>query len=255
MPFSKLNKKGPAYKISVTIIIICSISILGFKKFDFQNPKFSLENYQIEDGFELNLIASEPFLKAPVTMDFDNKGRMWVVEMIGYMPNLEGIGEEEPNGMISILEDLDKDGVVDHKKVFLNQLVLPRAVAHVYGGLLYVDGPKLIFVEIKNDKPGKKTIVDPIYAKGGNVEHSSNGLMMNIDNWIYNANLNFRYRLKNGKWLKEPTSSRGQWGITKDNFGRLYFNNNSTNLKGDLVLPNKVIRNKYFKPLVSELHV
>ena len=252
MPFSKLNKKGPAYKISVTIIIICSISILGFKKFDFQNPKFSLENYQIEDGFELNLIASEPFLKAPVTMDFDNKGRMWVVEMIGYMPNLEGIGEEEPNGMISILEDLDKDGVVDHKKVFLNQLVLPRAVAHVYGGLLYVDGPKLIFVEIKNDKPGKKTIVDPIYAKGGNVEHSSNGLMMNIDNWIYNANLNFRYRLKNGKWLKEPTSNRGQWGITKDNFGRLYFNNNSTNLKGDLVLPNKVIRNKYFKPLVSE---
>lgn len=252
MPFSKLNKNRTAYKISLTILIICSISILGFKKFDFKEPKFSLENYQIEDGFELNLIASEPFLKAPVTMDFDNKGRMWVVEMVGYMPNLEGIGEEEPNGKISILEDLDKDGVVDNKKVFLNQLVLPRAVAHVYGGLLYVDGPKLIFVEIKNDKPGKKTIVDPFYAEGGNVEHSSNGLMMNIDNWIYNANLNFRYRLKNGKWLKEPTSSRGQWGITKDNFGRLYFNNNSTNLKGDLVLPNKVIRNKYFKPLVSE---
>lgn len=252
MPFSKLNKNRTAYKISLTILIICSISILGFKKFDFQEPKFSLENYQIEDGFELNLIASEPFLKAPVTMDFDNKGRMWVVEMVGYMPNLEGIGEEEPNGKISILEDLDKDGVVDNKKVFLNQLVLPRAVAHVYGGLLYVDGPKLIFVEIINDKPGKKTIVDPLYAEGGNVEHSSNGLMMNIDNWIYNANLNFRYRLKNGKWLKEPTSSRGQWGITKDNFGRLYFNNNSTNLKGDLVLPNKVIRNKYFKPLVSE---
>ncbi len=42
-------------------------------------------------------------------------------------------------------------------------------------------------VEIKNDKPGKKTVVDPIYAEGGNVEHSSNGLMMNIDNWIYNA--------------------------------------------------------------------
>jgi hypothetical protein len=41
-------------------------------------------------------------------MDFDNKGRMWVVEMIGYMPNLEGIGEDEPNGRISILEDLDK---------------------------------------------------------------------------------------------------------------------------------------------------
>ncbi len=252
MRFSKLIKKVTAYKIGLTTLFIGTISILGFKKFDFQEPKFSLENYQIEDGFELRLIASEPYLKAPVSIEFDNKGRMWVVEMIGYMPNLEGIGEEEPNGKISILEDLDKDGVVDHKKVFLDQLVLPRALAHVYGGLLYVDGPKLIFVEIKNDKPGKKTIVDPIYAEGGNVEHSSNGLMMNIDNWIYNANLNFRYRLKNGKWLKEPTSDRGQWGITKDNFGRLYFNNNSTNLKGDLVLPNKVIRNKYFKPFASE---
>lgn len=252
MTITKLIKKETAYKIGLGVLFIGTIFILGFKKFDFQEPKFSLENYQIEDGFELSLIASEPYLKAPVSMDFDNKGRMWVVEMIGYMPNLEGIGEEEPNGRISILEDLDKDGVVDHKKVFLDQLVLPRALAHVYGGLLYVDGPKLIFVEIKNDKPGKKTIVDPIYAEGGNVEHSSNGLMMNIDNWIYNANLNFRYRLKNGKWLKEPTSDRGQWGITKDNFGRLYFNNNSTNLKGDLVLPNKVIRNKYFKPFASE---
>ncbi len=252
MTLSIFIKKKTAFKLGLVALFISTISILGFKKFDFKEPKFSLENYQIEDGFELSLIASEPFLKAPVTMDFDNKGRMWVVEMIGYMPNLEGIGEEEPNGKISILEDLDKDGVVDHKKVFLDKLVLPRALAHVYGGLLYVDGPKLIFVEIKNDKPGKKTIVDPIYAEGGNVEHSSNGLMMNIDNWIYNANLNFRYRLKNGKWLKEPTSDRGQWGITKDNFGRLYFNNNSTNLKGDLILPNKVIRNKYFKPFASE---
>ena len=168
------------------------------------------------------------------------------------MPNLEGIGEEEPNGRIAILEDLDKDGVVDRSKTFLDKLVLPRGLAHVYGGLMYIDGPKLWFVEIKNDKPGKKTLVDPVYAEGGNVEHSSNGLMMNIDNWIYNSNYNFRYQLKNGKWLKEPTSYRGQWGITKDNFGRLYYNNNSVQLQGDYVLPNKAIRNKYFKPSIAE---
>lgn len=50
-------------------------------------------------------------------MDFDNKGRMWVVEMRGYMQNLEGTGEEMPNGRITILEDFDKDGVTDHAKV------------------------------------------------------------------------------------------------------------------------------------------
>ena len=244
--------KNRPFKIAFLSILFLSIFIVGFQMVSFEEPKISLDNYKVEEGFDLSIIASEPFLKAPVSIDFDNKGRMWVVEMIGYMPNLEGIGEEEPNGRISILEDLDKDGVIDHSKVFLDELVLPRALAHVYGGLLYVNGPKLWFVEIKNDKPGKKTLVDPLYAEGGNVEHSSNGLMMNVDNWIYNANLNFRYQLKNGKWLKEPTSYRGQWGITRDNFGRLYYNNNSTQLKGDYVLPNKVIQNKYFKPLIAE---
>jgi mono/diheme cytochrome c family protein len=244
--------KKRSFSKAFFLLSMLFIFIVGFNTFTFEEPKIPLDSYQIEEGFELSVIASEPFLKAPVSMDFDDKGRMWVVEMIGYMPNLEGIGEEEPNGRISILEDLDKDGVVDNTKVFLDKLVLPRALAHVYGGLLYVDGPKLWFVEIKNDKPRKKTLVDPVYAEGGNVEHSSNGLMMNIDNWIYNANYNFRYQRKNGTWIKEPTSNRGQWGITKDNFGRLYFNNNGTQLLGDYVLPNKVIRNKYFKPSVSE---
>lgn len=244
--------KNVFIKIFICSILIFSIFIMGFQLINFDEPKFSLKNYQIEDGFALNLIASEPFLKAPVSMDFDNKGRMWVVEMIGYMPNLDGIGEDEPSGRISILEDFDKDGIIDHSRIFLDKLVLPRALAHVYGGLLYTDGPKLWFVEIKNDKPSKKTLVDPVYAEGGNVEHSSNGLMMNIDNWIYNANYNFRYQLKNGKWIKQPTSSRGQWGITKDNFGRLYYNNNSTQLQGDYVLPNKAIQNRYFTPRIAE---
>ena len=239
-------------KTALVIFAFLLITLVGFNRLDFFEPYLSLEKYTIEDGFELKMIASESFIKAPVSMDFDNKGRMWVVEMTGYMPNLEGIGEEEPTGKIKILEDQDKDGVVDHSKVFLDKLVLPRGLAHVYGGLLYIDGPKLIFVEIKNDKPGKKTVVDPIYAEGGNVEHSSNGLMMNIDNWIYNADYNFRYQLKNGKWLKEPTTLRGQWGISKDDFGRLYFNNNSTMLQCDFVLPNKVIKNRYFRPRASE---
>ncbi|MBL7817078.1 MAG: c-type cytochrome [Saprospiraceae bacterium] len=240
------------FKTAFFPVLLLSLAFAGFTFLSYEEPKISLENYTIEEGFELNCIASEPFLTAPVGMDFDDKGRMWVVEMRGYMPNLEGIGEEEPNGRISILEDLDKDGIIDHAKVFLDKLVLPRSIAHVYGGLLYTDGAKLWFVDIKKDKPGKKTLVDPIYAEGGNVEHSSNGLMMHIDNWIYNANYNFRYQRKNGKWLKEPTSNRGQWGITKDNFGRLYYNDNSTNIKGDYVLPNKVIKNKYFKPVLSE---
>ncbi|WP_304236875.1 c-type cytochrome [Jiulongibacter sediminis] len=235
--------------LGITFSSLLLFSFVGQLFFD--GSEFSLKDYKIEEGFDLSLVAEAPHFEASVTMDFDDQGRIWVVEMRGYMPNLEGIGEDMPNGRITILEDLDKDGIVDNSKVFLDGLVLPRALAHVYGGLLYTDGPALYFVKIKNDKPGKRVLVDPIYADGGNVEHQPNGLMMNIDNWIYNANTHFRYRMVDGEWIKEPTSYRGQWGISKDNFGRLYVNNNSTQLQGDHVLPNTAIRNPYFKPRYS----
>lgn len=217
---------------------------------DYEEPKVSLDSYYIEEGFQLESICSEPFIEAPVTMDFDNKGRIWVVEMRGYMQNLEGTGEEMPNGRITILEDFDKDGITDHAKVFMENLILPRAIAHVYGGLLYAEPPKLWFVDIQDDKPVNKVLVDAHYTHGGNVEHQPNGLMMHIDNWIYNAKSSARYQRKNGKWIKESTRFRGQWGISRDNFGRIYYNNNSTQLIGDYVLPNTSSKNKH--QLISE---
>ena len=239
-------------KVKYSLLLLISVSFLitscqtGSDKR--LQPVISFDKYKIADGFEIQLAASEPLIEAPVVIDFDNQGRMWVVEMHGYMPNLAGTGENVPNGRISILEDLNKDGIAQHAKVFLDSLILPRAIAHVYGGLLYAVPPDLWFVEINNDKPGKKILVDSLYSDGGNVESQPNGLMMNIDNWIYNANSNFRYQLKDGKWLKEPTSFRGQWGISKDNYGRLYYNSNEIQIAGDYVLPNTLINNPYLKP-------
>ncbi|WP_276167493.1 DUF7133 domain-containing protein [Zobellia alginiliquefaciens] len=214
----------------------------------YEEPRISLEGYEVESGFKLAVIASEPHLKAPVAIDFDDQGRIWVAQMPGYMNDMQGSDETKPNGSIDILEDLDKDGVVDHVKTFLDSLVMPRALAHVYGGLLYSEPPFLYFTEIEDDKPVNRVVVDSIYAVEGNPEHQPNGLMMNIDNWIYNAKSNFRYRRVNGVWKKEATTFRGQWGISHDNFGRLYFNDNSRQLLGDHVLPNVLVRNKYFTP-------
>src|SRR5688572_21919055 len=101
------------------------------------NAKLSFDNYKIAEGFRIELAASDPFIQAPVGLDFDNRGRMWVVEMRGFMPDLEGTGDDAPTGRISILEDTDDDGYADCYKVFLDGLVLPRSLSHVYGGLLY----------------------------------------------------------------------------------------------------------------------
>lgn len=226
-----------------------SLSLIVFScKPSFNEPQISLEDYKVEEGFELEMVASEPLLTAPVAIDFDTKGRIWVAEMAGFMVNLEGDDEDLPSGSIKILEDLDNDGIMDHAKTFLDSLVMPRALALVYGGLLYAESPNLWFVEIEDDKPVNRVLVDSLYATVGNPEHQPNGLMMNLDNWIYNAKSNFRYQRKDGVWKKEPTTNRGQWGISHDNFGRLYYNNNSTQLLGDHILPNRLVRNKYFIP-------
>ena len=214
----------------------------------YKETQVSLESYQLEEGFDLQVIAAEPLLKAPVAMDFDAKGRIWVAQMPGYMSDMQGSEEESATGSIVILEDLDSDGVADHTNVFMDSLVMPRALAHVYGGLLYAEPPNLWFVEIEEDKPVNRVLVDSIYAVEGNPEHQPNGLLLNIDNWIYNAKSNFRYRRIAGKWQKEPTTFRGQWGISHDNFGRLYYNDNSRILLGDYVLPNTLINNQYYTP-------
>lgn len=214
----------------------------------YEEPQIPLDAYKIEKGFDLRMVASEPFLDAPVAMDFDSNGRIWVTEMPGFMDNLEGRGQDEPTGSIKILKDMDGNGVMDHSKIFLDSLVMPRALALVYGGLLYAEPPNLWFVEIEGDRPSKRTLVDSLYAPEGNPEYQQNGLLLNIDNWIYSAKSNFRYQRKNGEWRKQPTSIRGQWGITHDDFGRLYYNDNSRQLMGDYVLPNRLVRNKYFVP-------
>ena len=208
------------------------------------SPAASIGLMQVADGFEVKLVAAEPLVSTPIALTFDYDGRMWVVEMDGYMPDTAGTGEDIPNGKVVILEDSDKDGVADKRKVFLDSLVLPRAICLVDNGILVAEPPSLWYYEINNDKPGKRTLVDAAYAEGGNVEHQANGLLRAMDNWIYNAKSDKRYRKMGDKWLIEQTHFRGQWGITQDNYGRLYYNNNSENLLGDYFAPGFGATNK-----------
>src|SRR5688500_6615402 len=162
---------------SMAFLLVTIMLLTGNCKNTSGVGSMSFDNYKIADGFKLELAASEPFIQAPVWLDFDNHGRMWIAEMRGFMPNLAGTGDDAPSGRISILEDKDKDGYAETYKLFLDSLVLPRSLSLVYDGVLFTAPPYLWFVEIKNDKPGKKTLVDSTYAEGGSHESQANGLM------------------------------------------------------------------------------
>jgi putative membrane-bound dehydrogenase-like protein len=208
------------------------------------SPEESIKKMQVEEGFAVRLVAAEPLVKAPIAMTFDEKGRIWVVEMHGYMTDTIGSEEHLPTGRIVILEDENSDGVADKRKIFLDSLVLPRAIALVENGVLVAEPPHLWYIEINEDRAGNKQLVDDKYTEGGNAEHQANGLLRSIDNWIYNANSRKRYKKTGGNWLIDRTHFRGQWGITQDDFGRLFYNNNSQNLLGDYFLPSLGANNR-----------
>lgn len=197
-------------------------------------PDQAIAAFRIEPGFVIELVAAEPQVEDPVAITFDEDGAMWVVEMRGYMTDENGAGEDQPIGRIKILLDLNNDGRCDSVRIFADSLIMPRAVCPVYGGVLVAEPPKLWFYE----KNGTRTLVDSLYAEGGNPEHQPNGLLPAMDNWIYSAKSDRRYRKIKGKWQMEFTEFRGQWGISQDDFGRLIYNDNSTTLRGDHFLPN-----------------
>jgi glucose/arabinose dehydrogenase len=198
----------------------------------------AMQAFDLAEGFVIEPVASEPLVENPVAIAFDPNGRMWVAEMRSYMPDLDGNGEDTPNGRIRILEDTDGDGRMDKSTDFLNDLVLPRLVSFSHGGVIFNNGDALYYIKRDGLKPvGPRELIDQDYAKGGNPEHKANGMLYGHDNWFYNAKSSSRYRRIEGKWIKEKTATRGQFGISKDNAGRLFYNSNSTLLVGDAFTP------------------
>ena len=165
----------------------------------------AMSSFVVADGLRVELVAAEPLVIAPVAMEIGPDGRMWVVEMPGYMNDVSGSDELEPTGRIVILEDLDQDGRMDTRTVFLDELVLPRAVAIVPGGALVVAPPNLLHA-IDHDGDGRadSTIVlDDTFAGRASREHAGNGLRYGMDNWLHCSQHPWEYRFIDGVLEKD----------------------------------------------------
>lgn len=219
------------------------------------SPEDAVKSFTLPEGFEVQIVAAEPLVDTPVAMEIGPDGRMWVVEMRGYMRDPDATGEHDKIGRIKVLDDTNGDGRMDKMTVFKDGLFLPRAIALVRGGVLVAEPPRLLFFEDTDgdDKADKHTVVatdyaiacDPARGLSANPEHAANGLMWGLDNWIYSANHTVRFRNTNGEWQREQTIKRGQWGISMDNLGRLFYNSNSDMLRGDLIASEYLDRNPF----------
>ena len=211
-----------------------------------RSPSEELATFSLPRGLRVELVAAEPLVHDPVAIAFDEDGAMWVVEMRGFMPDVDGHGELDPVGSIAVLRDLDGDGAMDERRVFLDRLVLPRAVAPTRGGALVICPPQLLFAR-DADGDGladEIEVVDQVGRTGlDNPEHAINGLAFALEGGFRCANAARFYRFTEEGWSIERTAGGGQWGICRDDLGRFFFNTNSDPLRGDLYDSAYAIRN------------
>jgi len=214
------------------------------------------KTFQIAPGFRIELVASEPLVGDPVAAQFAPDGKLWVVEMLGYMPDLDGTNEDKPTGRVVVLSDTDGDGKMDKSEVFLDQLVMPRAICLVGDGALIGAPPMLWYCPDKNHdgKADEKIEVardfgiqtDPSRPELANPERAPNAPLWALDNWIYCGAYAAKFRFRAGNFERGISSFRGQWGLSQDDWGHLFHNSNSDHLRADVAPSHYLIRNAHF---------
>jgi mono/diheme cytochrome c family protein/glucose/arabinose dehydrogenase len=212
-------------------------------------PDAELKTFHVPPGYRVELVASEPMVVDPIGVDYDLEGRLWVIEMLGFMPDTSGTDSREPLGRIAVLEDENDDGKMDKRTVFLDKLILPRAIKVLDRGVLVAEPPNLWLARDTDGdlKADTKDLVRNDYGRlEGNPEHNANSLHWGLDNIIYTSEHTYHLQLnvqRGGKFDVIPTLSRGQWGVGSDDGGRIYRNWNEQPLFVDIVPARYFMRN------------
>ncbi|MGV3662562.1 MAG: PVC-type heme-binding CxxCH protein [Prosthecobacter sp.] len=222
-----------------------------------KSPQESLKTLRLKPGYEATLVAHEPLVQDPVFVDWDAKGRMWVVEMGDY-PFAPGektkdgsLGQDKVSplqaGRVKILEDTNGDGVYDKAALFLDGLKHPTGLAPWKDGVFIANIPDIFHAE-DTDGDGKCDKRETWFTgfTAGNPQHLVNGFAWGLDGWLYGANgdsggsltcvktgkkvelgtNDFRFDPRTGEFALE--GGRSQYGKWRDDFGNWFGNNNST---------------------------
>lgn len=222
-----------------------------------KSPQESLKTLKLKPGYEARLVAHEPLVQDPVFIDWDAKGRMWVVEMGDYpfapgeKTNDGRVGQDKVSelqaGRVKILTDTNGDGVYDKASLFLDGLRHPTGLAPWKNGVFIANIPDIFFAE-DTDGDGRCDRRESWFTgfTAGNPQHLVNGFCWGLDGWFYGANgdsggditcvktgkkialgtNDFRFDPRTGEFALE--GGRSQYGKWRDDFGNWFGNNNST---------------------------
>jgi len=199
-------------------------------------PAEELKKLIPQPGYRLELVLSDPDIQDPAAIAFDGNGRMFVLEIRGYMQDADATGQLDPVGRVSLHVDTNNDGVYDKHTVFVDHLIFPRFATPFGPNTLLVKESNAQEVWKYTDTNGdgvadKKELFDTGYGRLGNVEHQESHLTWGLDNWMYSTENAFRARWTPHGVVKEPTGNGGaQWGVVQDNDGKMWFQGGASGL-------------------------
>jgi putative membrane-bound dehydrogenase-like protein len=216
-------------------------------------PEKALESFELRDGFKIELFGSEPYIRDPVCMEFDEQGNVYVVEMPDYPYRPE---DGKGQGRIIQIKDTDGDGRVDESVVFADSLMEATSILPWKGGLIVTTAPYILYLKDTNGD-GKADTREELFSGffAQNSEAQITSLSFGVDNWIYAANngqagevtsskdpnatplsmsgADFRFRMDRKQF--ERTTGSGQFGQTLDDYGNRFITQNTLHIQNTVI--------------------
>ena len=234
-------------------------------------PKDALATFKLQPGFRIEQVATEPLVADPVAIAFDEFGRMYVAEMLGYS---EDGGDNL--GQVRLVEDTDNDGRFDKSTVFVKGLSWPTAVTCWNGGVLIGAAPDIFYCR-DLDGDGVSDSKEIVFTgfRRSNVQGLLNTFKWGLDNRIHGATSSSGADVKQLRHPKAKTlplnrrdfaiepltmamsaaSGGGQHGLSFDPFGQKFVCSNSDHLQVIQFEDRYVARNPYIKSLPNRISI
>lgn len=153
----------------------------------FLTPEEAVKAMTINENYQVNAWASEPMITQPMAFCWDDRGRLWIAENLDYESRGHGFSNDG-NSRILILEDTNHDGKADKRKVFLQGIPFPSAIAVGFDGLFLGAPPNLLFVPDRDndDVADVKDIEVRLTGWGIRDRHETlNSFHWGPDGWLY----------------------------------------------------------------------
>ena len=206
---------------------------------------------EVPEGFRVGVFAAEPFVRNPIAMAWDARGRVWIAENHTYAERPLRL-ESRLRDRVVVFADRDGDGVADERRVFLDDLQQLTSVEVGLGGIWLLCPPRLLFVPDRDgddvpDGPAQ-VLLDGFDVANENYHNFANGLRFGPDGWLYGrcgascpgligppgAAARERVRLEGGIWRYSPRSGHVEvlchgttnpWGHDWNEWGDGFFIN------------------------------